>query len=299
MIPELRQLRYFVTVAEELHFSRAARRLNIAQPPLSQQIRQLEAAVGAQLFVRTSRKVELTPAGSAFLEGARRALSEAERAAEMAQRASKGETETVRVGFTDSAALSILPGTIRRFRAELPMVHLDLSEASTLAQLDAVRLGVVDIAFVRGPVTGTLPPDLRSQIVLEESFSVALPIDHALAKKKRSGVRALAGEPMVLFPRHLAPAFHDIITTMCRDAGFSPVISQEAAEYQTILSLVAAGLGVSIVPASIRNLGRTGVVFRPLLYSGAAAQVVAVFRQHRRSNAVEALVKYARAEGGS
>jgi DNA-binding transcriptional LysR family regulator len=299
MIPELRQLRYFVTVAEELHFSRAARRLNIAQPPLSQQIRQLEAAVGAQLFVRTSRKVELTPAGSAFLEGARRALSEAERAAEMAQRASRGETETLRVGFTDSAALSILPGTIRRFRAELPMVHLDLTEASTLTQLDAVRLGIVDIAFVRGPLAGDLSPDVSSRVVFEESFSVALPFDHRLAARKRFGVRALAGEPMVLFPRHLAPAFHDIITIMCRDAGFSPLISHEAAEYQTILSLVAAGLGVSIVPASIRNLGRAGVVFRPLLQTGAAAQVVAVFRQHRRSNALEALVKYAKAEGAS
>jgi len=164
---ELRHLRYFVAVAEELHFGRAAKRLGIAQPPLSQQIRQLEARLDVPLFTRTSRQVALTAAGEALLRGARRALAEVGLAAAAARRAATGETDALRIAYTDSAALSVLPGAIQRFRSALPSVHLDLVEGSTAAQIDAVARDLVDLAVVRGPI---VQPSLRTEVVLREPF---------------------------------------------------------------------------------------------------------------------------------
>ncbi len=153
-VPDLRQLRYFIAVAEELHFSRAARRLNIAQPPLTQQIQALERALGVTLFVRSTRRVELTPAGTAFLDGARRALAEATRAGELARRAGRGEFDTLRVGFSDAAAMNVLPGAVTRFKQSNPAVHLDLHEHVGAGPLDeAVRRDVIDVAVTRGPVS--------------------------------------------------------------------------------------------------------------------------------------------------
>lgn len=275
---ELRHLRYFVAVAEELHFGRAAARLNIAQPPLSQQIKQLEQLIGTQLFRRTSRRTELTPAGSVLLEHARRILAAAEHAAEAARRAGRGELETLMIGFTDSAALSVLPAIVRRFRAERPDVHLELSEGSTQAQLEALERAAVDVVVVRGPVPN---PSLRTEILLREPFVLAVPADHALAGRRSTKLSALAKEPFVLFPRHLAPEFHDQLIAMCIRAGFSPEVRAEGAEYQTILSLVAAGIGVSLVPASVRNLGRAGVAFLALSdVRNLATIVLAVRRDH-------------------
>jgi DNA-binding transcriptional LysR family regulator len=290
LIPELRQLRYFVAVAEELHFTRAAKRLNIAQPPLSHQIRQLEAALRTQLLVRTSRKVELTLAGAVFLRGARRALVEAERAAAIARRAGRGELDTLRVGFTDSAALSILPGAIRRFRREFPEVHLELQEDSSMAQVESIRRDLVDLAIVRGP---TVEHTLRLHVLLEEPFWVALSQGHHLARRTRIKPKLLAEVPMIAFPRHLAPIYHDTIMLICHKAGFVPDIAYEAAGYHTMISLVAAELGVSIVPESVRNLRRAGVTYRALDQSPVTAQLVAVHRPQRGSVALERFLVHA------
>ena len=288
---ELRHLRYFLAVAEELHFTRAARRLNIAQPPLSIQIRQLESMIGATLFVRDRRTVTLTPAGVALVDGARRTLTEAERSADAARRASSGEVQTLRVGFTDSAALSVLPAIVRRFSRDHPDVRLELTEDATQAQLDAVEKERVDVALVRGPLSAKL---LRTVVLLREPFIVALPAGHPLANHRSLSVQVVAQEPIVLFPRHLAPEFHDTVVGMFRRARLHLNVAHEAAEYQTMTSLVAAGLGISIVPESVANLGRKGVVYRTLKGVTARAQVVAAFRADHGSPPLDKFLGAAR-----
>jgi DNA-binding transcriptional LysR family regulator len=293
---ELRHLRYFVAVAEELHFGRAARRLGIAQPPLSQQIRQLEQRIGASLFARTSRQVALTPAGEALLRGARRVLAEMRLAAAAARRAEAGETDALRVAYTDSAALSVLPSAIQGFRSAMPTVHLDLVEGSTAAQVDAVVRDLVDLAVVRGPV---VQPALRTEVVLREPFLLALPESHPLCERQTVELAVLGAESMVLFPRHLAPDFHDTISAMCRAAGFTPLVAYEGAEYQTILSLVAAGLGVSLVPRSVANLQRSGVVYRVITDAPPRAEIAAVYRAENWSRPLETMLWALRTAGGS
>lgn len=288
---ELRHLRYFLAVAEELHFTRAARRLNIAQPPLSIQIRQLESLIGATLFVRNRRTVTLTPAGVALVDGARRTLAEAERSADAARRASSGEVQTLRVGFTDSAALSVLPAIVRRFSRDHPEVRLELTEDATQAQLDAVEKERVDVALVRGPLSAK---SLRTVVLLREPFIIALPAAHPLTNHRTLSLQAVAKEPIVMFPRHLAPQFHDTVVGVFRRARLSLNVVQEAAEYQTITSLVAAGLGISIVPESVANLGRKGVVYRPLRGVTPRAQVVAAFRADHGSPPLDKFLGAAR-----
>ena len=288
---ELRHLRYFLAVAEELHFTRAARRLNIAQPPLSIQIRQLESLIGAALFVRDRRTVTLTPAGAALVDGARRTLAEAERSADAARRASIGEVQTLRVGFTDSAALSVLPAIVRRFSRDHPEVRLELTEDATQAQLDAVENQRVDVALVRGPLSAK---SLRTVVLLREPFIVALPAGHPLTNHRSLSVQAVAQEPIVLFPRHLAPEFHDTVVGIFRRARLHLNVAHEAAEYQTMTSLVAAGLGISIMPESVANLGRKGVVYRPLKGVTTRAQVVAAFRADHGSPPLDKFLGAAR-----
>jgi DNA-binding transcriptional LysR family regulator len=292
MLPELRQLRYFVAVAEELHFSKAARRLNIAQPPLSQQIQQLELTVGAPLFVRTTRRVELTPAGRVFLDGARRTLAEAERASEAALRASRGSFETLRVGFTEAATMSVLPRAVQRFRGKFPEVHIELHEdASATALIDALHRDVIDVAIARGPVEAS---GLSTRTLLEERFCLALPATHALAKRTRIPVTLLAGEPLVMFPRRRSPAYYDQLLGICQDAGFTPVIAFEVLRYTTIMGLVAAGVACGIVPRSNQSFTREGVVYRELTGVGATAELIAVHRREQNSGALESFLAAAK-----
>ena len=284
---ELRHLRYFLAVAEELHFGRAAKRLNIAQPPLSQQIRQLEAAVGTRLLDRNSRNVRLTPAGSAFADGARVTLDEAQRAAEAARRAGRGESGTLRIGFSDSAALSVLPQMLRRFRSTHPNVRLELSEGASQVQLDALGTARIDVALVRGPVSVA---GLHAEVIFRERFVAAIPSDHRLRARKSLSLRAIAANPLVLFPRRLAPDFHDLILGMFGRDGSRLNVVHEAFEYQTILSLVSAGVGISIVPNSVRNLGRVGVEYRPIRRPIAKAEVVAVFVEKKATPLISWLI---------
>jgi DNA-binding transcriptional LysR family regulator len=292
---ELRQLRYFVAVAEELHFRRAAARLHISQPPLSQQIARLEQELGARLLNRTRRRVELTPAGEAFLRDARAMLAELEVAVATAQRIDSGQAGRLRVSFVGSALLSVLPGIVQRFRAARPEVEIELRERSTVEQLRAVSSGVADVGLVRPPVE--VEEDLRTRAVMRERTVAAIPSGHALAALRRVPLRRLAAEPLVLFPRRQAPGFHDLLIGRLAASGTSPHVVQYAPEMLTIIGLVAAGVGVSPVPASVSRLAVEGVAYRPL--SGAPdTELLAVTRAREPSPLVEAFVADARAHAG-
>lgn len=284
---ELRQLRYFVAVAEELHFRRAAERLHISQPPLSQQIRQLEEEMGVALLTRTRRRVQLTPAGQAFLRDARALLSELEGAVTTARRIDAGQTGRLRISFVGSALFSIIPGTVERFRASRPGVEIEVRERATVDQLRAVRAGVADVGLVRPPIEDDA--GLRVQTVLRERTVAALPAGHALAALSRVPLRRLAAEPLVLFPRDQAPGFHDLLINALAGAGSAPRVIQYAPEMLTIIGLVAAGTGVSLVPESVNRLALDGVTYRAV--SGAPrSELVAVTRAGDDSALVEAFV---------
>lgn len=291
---ELRQLRYFIAVAEELHFRRAAERLHISQPPLSQQIRALEDELGFVLLTRTRRRVQLTPAGEAFLRDARVVLGELEGAVATARRINAGQTGRLRIGFVGSALLSIVPGTVERFRAARPGVAIELRERSTADQLRAVSAGLVDVGLVRPPIEDD--GDLRVETVLRERTVAALPAGHELASLSRVPLRRLAAEPLVLFPRDQAPGFHDLLIGALAETGTGagPRVIQYAPEMLTIIGLVAAGTGVSLVPASVIRLALDGVTYRPV--SGAPrSELVAITRASDDSALVRAFVAEAMA----
>lgn len=241
---ELRHLRYFVTLAEELHFGRAAERLHIAQPPLSQQIRQLETELGFELFHRTKRSVKLTEAGKVFLSEVQQILKQLEQAIQIGRQTSRGEMGQLIVGFVSSSAYNILPPILRTFRNCVPGVSLELHELTTHEQLQWLRDGRMDVGFVRSPIEDDI---FSFEVIFAESLVVALPETHLLAKDKSVSLRSLASEPFILFPRLLAPGLYDLIISLCQQAGFSPSVTQEAIQMQTIVSLVAGGLGVAIV----------------------------------------------------
>jgi len=258
---ELRHLRYFVAVAEELHFGRAALRLRMAQPPLSQQIQSLERELGVALFHRTTRRVGLTAAGAAFLVQARRVLDQAERAAQTAQRASRGEIGHLSIGFMPSADLDLLPRALRVWRTRFPNAEIELHTLLPGQQVEALRLGQIQLGILR------LPIDDRSLVVKSiqrEPMVIALPAPHPLARRSRVRIADLKTDAMIIFPRSTGPSHYDWLVATCRRAGFSPRVFHQTESLQTNLGLIAAGLGVSLLPASVRNLRRRGVVYRPL-----------------------------------
>lgn len=296
---ELRHLRYFVAVAEELHFGRAAERLRIAQPPLSRQIRDLEREVGSALFERVPRGVELTPAGRAFLPEARLTLAQAERALRTAHRAAQGETGRLRVGFVEAATHSgILPDVLSFFRAHLPSVGLSLFELDPLRQAEAFQDGRIDVGVLHSP-----PLDaarwLRVEPIYTERVILALPKHHALAGRARLSLAALADEPFVSFPRVVGPEMYDDIIASCRAAGFSARIVQEAVGWHTLASLVSAGVGVGFVPRSIAEFQQQGVVYRPVRDLKVEMTLSAVWRRDDRSPVRERFVTALRAVAGA
>jgi DNA-binding transcriptional LysR family regulator len=252
-------LRYFVVVAEELNFSRAAERLHMAQPPLSYQIKRLEEELGAQLFHRTKRSVRLTDAGRLLLEEARGLLVHAEQTASVVHRVGQGEVGRLSVGFVPSAANRILPPLLRTFGERFPSVELRLREVDPDRLLGSLGDGRVDVGFLYLPFEAD---SLDSRPVSREPFVAALPDTHPLADKPRVTLKALADEPFVLTPRYQGAGLRDKIAAHCRRAGFEPRVVQEAWLMQTTVSLVAGGIGVTLVPASLQNLQRTGVVYK-------------------------------------
>lgn len=258
---ELRPLRQFVILAEELHFGRAARRLHMTQPALTHAIQQLERGLGARLFDRTQRRVALSPAGAALLPEVRRLLAAADMLPEQAQAAAAGLAGRLRLAFVSSIAYGPLPGWLRGFRENHPAVQLALREATLDVQLDALAAGEIDAGFVLH-AQGAVPPGLAALRVQREPLVLALPEAHPLASRQTLSLDALAPEPLVIFPRAIAPSLYDAVLGHYRAHGATPVIAQEAIQMQTIVNLVCAGMGLAWVPASMRQLQRPGVVYR-------------------------------------
>jgi DNA-binding transcriptional LysR family regulator len=262
---ELRQLRYFVTVAEELHFGRAAIRLHMTQPPLSQTIQALEAALGTPLFARNNRNVALTPAGTALLPEARRILLQTFALPDLAQRGAAGEIVRLSLAFVSTADYSVLPAFLREFRAVFPQVQIDLREATSDVQLEELLQGRIDAGLLIPPLSDKAKLDLNYATVLSEPLIVAAPQGlKALRGKKALSLRDLQEQPLIIFPRRIAPALHDAILACFHDAGLTPHIAQEAIQMQTIVGLVSAGMGIALVPQSVSNLQRPGVEYRAL-----------------------------------
>lgn len=259
---ELRRLRYFVTVAEELHFGRAAEKLHMSQPPLSIQIRALEGELGVMLLKRTQRHVSLTHAGQAFLQEARKILAQVEQAVLTTRRAGRGEIGELAVGFISVADYNLLPIVLREFRRRFPLVNLTLRESTTDIQIQDLIAGRIDVGFVLPPISAS---GIESVAVLREPLIAALPQRHPLAARPgKITLSKLAGSPFILFPRRMAPGLYDAVVSFCRAAGFSPQVEQEAVQMQTIVSLVSAELGVALIPESLKNLQRAGVVYKAL-----------------------------------
>jgi len=259
---ELRHLRYFVAVAEEQHFGRAAERLHMAQPPLSKQIRLLEAELRVTLFERTTRRVELTPAGVLLLDRARAILAGVESAAADAVRAAGGELGSLALGFTGSTTYELLPTLSRVLHEEMPDLRLELfGEMLTPSSVAGLLDGSLDLAFLRPPVRESA---LDVHVIRREPLIVALPEGHRLAKQHSVPLSGLAGESFVSYPSHFRSVMHDAVLDVCRKAGFGPRIVHEVGETSTLVAFVAAGLGVALVPASVRHLQITGAVYRPL-----------------------------------
>lgn len=286
---ELRHLRYFMAVAEELHFGKAAAKLHIAQPPLSQQIQQLETELGFKLFYRTKRKVSLTEAGAAFLLETQQIFQQLEQAISNSQKISRGEEGELAIAFVSSAAYSIIPSILRRFRNLVPKVKFQLKELTTKEQLQWLAEARLDIAFVRPPIEN---PEFNSQIVFWETLVLALPENHFLADRNSISCRSLAEESFILFPRNLAPELYDRVIALCQQANFCPEVVQEAMQMQTIVSLVSAEIGIAIVPASLQNLQRTGVVYKPLIEANPQPAIAVAWRKEDRSATVKKFIEY-------
>lgn len=260
---ELRAWRQFVVLAEELHFGRAARRLNITQPPLTMAIQALERRLGAPLFERTQRSVALAPAGRTLLPEVRRLLQAADDLPRQAQAAAAGLSGRLRLAFVSSIAYGPLPAWLRSFRLAYPEVVLALREATLDIQLDAFASGEIDAGFVLH-ATGVVPSGLQAWLALREPLVMALPDRHPLTTRRRLTFDRIASEPLVIFPRSIAPSLFDAIVGHYHACGLTPLIAQEANQMQTIVNLVSAGIGIAWVPASLMQLQRPGVVYRAL-----------------------------------
>ena len=281
---ELRQLRHFVTVAEELHFGRAAERLHMTQPPLSQSIAGLEELLGAPLFLRNRRQVTLTAAGAALLPEARRLLEDAGALPDLVRRVAEGSAGRLTLAFVSTADYSVLPAILQRYRAAFPEVQLVLREATSDVQTEELLDGRIDAGFVIPPLPGQAGSALDYMKVLEEPLILCAPAGlDALRGKERVALRDLPPLPLVIFPRAAAPALHDAILSCFRAAGITPVIGQEARQMQTIVSLVSGGMGLALVPQSVSNLMRAGVEYRALLDPTPLAETGLAWRRDHAS----------------
>ena len=259
---ELRQLRYFIAVAEEQSFSRAAVRLHVSQPPLSIHVKGLEDELGIRLFHRSNRGVALTPAGQVFYDEIRSVLRRLDQARIKAQNAGNGERGTLSVGFVSIADYGVLPPALKRFREQFPHVEVHLHELTTDAQTREIRAGRLDIGIGLAPVDEV---DLTFETVLRERLLLAAPTGHRLIKSDGAvRLKAFSNESFIIPPRDIAPGLYDLIISQCRASGFTPKINQHARQMQTVIGLVASGMGFALVPSSVKNLKRAGVQYRAL-----------------------------------
>jgi DNA-binding transcriptional LysR family regulator len=288
---ELRHLRYFVAVAEELHFGRAAQRLHLAQPPLSQQIRKLEEILGHALFARTSRAVKLTSAGEVFLERARRTLRNVEEDLEEARSVGRGEAGNLTVGFIGSSMLTPLPAMLGRYRKQYPRVHLQLREFYTSFVLQGLLKGTLDAGIPRdgGPVEG-----LEVETLLSEPYVAVLPAKHPLARRKILSAADLRDEPFVFYSQTAGTRAYEKPVSLCEEHGFRPHVVQEAPHWLTILRLVGAGLGVSIGPACVERIAAPDVVCRRLRGAAVSSDIELAYRSGEDRDIVKAFAAIAR-----
>ncbi len=284
---ELRHLKYFVAVAEELHFGRAAKRLHIAQPPLSQQIMNLEEELELKLFDRTKRRIQLTEAGMYFLKEARQVLLHVEQAAEAARRIDRGHAGRLTIGFVGSVVHAWLPAALRSFRESFPDVELVLQELNTAEQIQLLHAGRIDVGFL---YLAAKDPLLASHLLTQAPLLVALPEKHALAGRKTLSIRDLAREPFIANTRSSEPVVRDAFISLCHSAGFSPRIAQEAGNVHTVLGLVASGLGPCLLPDFIKNIKRPGVRYIPLSGSPPAVKLAVVWRSDTTSPLVKSFL---------
>ena len=289
MMPlDLRRLRYFIGVAEELHFGRAARRLNLSQPSLSIQVRALERDIGTPLLVRTQRRVELTEAGRALLEDGRRLIDQSAAAVVQARRAATGSVGRLSIGFVSTADYSILPPLVRSFRRKYPGVALKLLELTNDLQEALLLSGELDLGL---SVLPTPAPELRTRVVFREPLIAAVPASYALAKGVLGiRLRNRAHEEFILFPRALSPGLYDLVIAACQRAGFTPSLAQEAIQMQTILGLVAAGLGVAIVPHCMSKLQRSDIRYLALESTDFVVETSALWQAGNEAPALAALL---------
>lgn len=274
---ELRHLRYFVAVAEERHFGRAAARLHMAQPPLSQQIRRFEAELGEPLLYRTTRSVELSPAGEVLLERGREILAAVDAALDDARRAARGEYGRLAIGFTGSSTYALLPALAAALGAALPGVMLDLrGELLTPAQVRQLLDGSLDVGLLRPPVHER---NLCTEVVRSERLVAVLPHTHPLASADAVPIERLKDEPFVTYPSHFRSVVHDAVEDACAAHGFEPVAAHEVGETATLVSFVAAGLGVSLVPESVCKMTVEGAIYRPLEQDTTRVELAVAWRR--------------------
>jgi DNA-binding transcriptional LysR family regulator len=286
-VMELRQVRAFVLTAEELHVGRAAERLHVTQPTLSRQIAALEHAVGVPLFDRVRRRIILTPAGEVFLAGARELVRRADELTDETRRAHRGELGVLRIGFVQSATFEALPRLLGRFRAAYPDVTVEVTAMTTLGQLDAFRDGRIDAGLLRPPVN---EPTLATRTLSHDPLVAALPASHRLAGRRRVSLADLADDAFVLYQRVSGPSVHDTIVGHCMTAGFRPRIVQEALDVQTIVALVAANLGVSLLIAPTPHTDEAAVVYRPLVEDLPPWEMALAWSRQRRTPVLDRLL---------
>ena len=276
---DLRHLRYFVAVAEERHFGRAAERLHMAQPPLSQQIRQLEAELGVELLHRTTRRVDLTEAGRAYLERARAILADVDEAGHHARLVAAGSVGHLAIGCVGSATYSLLPTLSRRLTEELPGVDFSFrGEMLAPDQVEALRNGAIDVALLRPPAADL---SLTVHVLRRDRLVVAVPVDHALARRKRLRVVDLAGADLIVHSAGRRSVMYDVVLGVLRDAGVEPRIRHEVGETSTLVTLVAGGLGVAVVPEPVTALALDGVVYLPLTGADTRVELAVAHRADR------------------
>ncbi|THU05035.1 LysR family transcriptional regulator [Lampropedia puyangensis] len=273
---DLRLLRYFIALAEEVHFGRAAQRLAISQPPLSVAIRQLEQALNAQLFMRSSKEVRLTPAGEHLLPRARQLLEDSRQLAAQVHNVAIGQGGHLRVGFVASSIYRGLPQAILRFQASLPKVQLDITELNTSEQVTAVSAGRLDMGLIHA---SPLPSNLQSCVLEKESFVCCLPVTHSLSQHPSIDLANLAGEQLILFSRQASPAYHEQVLGLLRGSGVEPAHVHEVRHWLTVVALVSRGIGVALVPHAMSRTRLPGTVFRPLVGRHPLSTSLAIWRK--------------------
>jgi LysR family transcriptional regulator, benzoate and cis,cis-muconate-responsive activator of ben and cat genes len=288
---ELRQLRYFIAVAEELSFSKGARRSGVSQPPLSRQIANLEAELGTRLLDRSKHGVRLTDTGKVCYAEALKTLAAVDRTIDATQRAARGQSGSLALGFGGSAAYTFAPSLLRRFRELYPAVELSLHNLPMTSQLDALREQTIDLGFLMRPL---LDNAFHSELVLRDPLVVAVPSGHALTKMPKLGLKALEPYPLVTFPRSSGLGFYSHVMAICKKADFVPTIAQEVAPMESVIGLVAAGVGIAVVPSVARRLRITGVEYRPFRERYAVMEFAIAWRKDNLSPVVGAFIELVR-----